>query len=129
MRTLEFPITADANGVGSFTHPFCGLILDITAIPGAGFSANGDFTMVSTPKPGVTGRTLLTGTNIGTSLVNYPIQVNSKDATGAAISGTYEKPAVCGNLTFNVSGAGSGGVITFYVTVLDSDGYDGRRQQ
>ena len=104
-----------------------GFVLNIYAVPGAGFPATGDFTAVAPPAPGVAPRTLLSASNIGTSAVDYPLQVQAKDATGVAISGVYLFVPVCGDLTLTVAQAGNGGVITFYVIVLDSDPQDGRR--
>ena len=125
MRQLKFSITTDANGNGNATWVFNGFALNAYAVPGGGAVATWDFTIVAPPEAGVTPRTLLTATNVGTSAVDYPLQVQGKDATGTAISGTYLFPPVCGALTVTVSGGGNGVTYSIYVIVLDSDARDG----
>jgi hypothetical protein len=127
MRQFKLDVTADAGGTGSASIIFSGLLMNVYAVPESGMASTVDFTIVAPPEPGIAPRTLLTGTNIGTSGVDYPLQVNAKDATGTAISGTYLFPIVVGTLTFAISGGTNGKKVTFYVIVLDSEPSDGRR--
>lgn len=69
--------------------------------------------------------TLLTVTNSNTN-ANYPIKVQGKDSTGAAISGDYGFPALAGELAVRVLGGDAAGILRAYFTILDDDVRMGR---